>query len=66
MRPLLHVSNPLFIAPLLRQDGFAVEAEQEGYEAHFASSIGELNPAVGMFQELTIRKWQEHLDRNPR
>jgi phenylpropionate dioxygenase-like ring-hydroxylating dioxygenase large terminal subunit len=63
MGPLLKVSNPLLIAPLLRQDGFAVEAEQEAYDTHFRASIGELNPAVGMFQDLTIRKWQEHLGR---
>jgi phenylpropionate dioxygenase-like ring-hydroxylating dioxygenase large terminal subunit len=61
MTPLLHAANRLHIRPLLDQDGFAVEAEQEGYEAHFEAPMIEVNPAIGLFQELTIRKWQEHL-----
>lgn len=59
----MRVSNRLLIAPLLRQDGFAVEAEQCGWEAHFDRPGPELNPAVGLFQQLTIRKWEEHLAR---
>src|SRR5439155_22837485 len=35
MSPLLRVANVLSIKPLLRQDGFAVEAEQQGYDVHF-------------------------------
>ena len=66
MRPLLYFANKLHIAPLLRQDGWAVEAEQRAYEQHFEAPIVELNPAVHAFQELTIRKWQEHLGREER
>ncbi len=66
-RPLMtltmRLANRLLIGPLLRQDGFAVEAEQRGYEAHFDQPVPELNPAVGLFQQLTIRKWEEHLAR---
>ena len=38
-----------------------VEAEQRGYEAFFEAPIAELNPAVQLFQQLTIRKWEEYL-----
>jgi len=61
LTPFLRISNRVLIGPLLRQDGFAVEAEQDGYERHPDSPIIELNPAVGLFQRLTIRKWEEHL-----
>jgi hypothetical protein len=61
MTTVLRIANAVLIKPLLRQDGFAVEAEQEGYEAHFDAPIAELNPAVSLFQQLTIRKWEEYL-----
>ena len=61
MPMLLAVANQVLIKPLLRQDGVAVEAEQEGWEAHFARPMPELNPAVGLFQQLTVRRWEEHL-----
>jgi hypothetical protein len=47
---------------LLEEDGVAVEAEQAGYEAHFDRPVPDLNPVVHAFQELTVRKWDEHLD----
>jgi hypothetical protein len=61
MTLVLRIANRLAVKPLLRQDGFAVEAEQRGYEAHFGQPVPDLNPAVGLFQQLTIRKWKEHL-----
>ncbi len=61
MKPVLKIANAISIKPLLRQDGFAVEAEQQGYEMHFDAPLAELNPAVNLFQQLTIRKWEEHL-----
>ncbi len=61
MTPLLRAMNVFVMAPLLREDGFAVEAEQEGYEDNFRAPVAELNPAVTMFQDLTVRKWEEHL-----
>ena len=42
---------------------FAVEAEQEGWEEYFDSPAAELNPAMIEFQQLTVRKWQEHLEK---
>ena len=63
MTPLLHAANRLMVKPLLGQDGFALEAEQEGYEARWDAPALELNPAVRAFQKLTVRKWEEHLTR---
>jgi phenylpropionate dioxygenase-like ring-hydroxylating dioxygenase large terminal subunit len=63
MTLVLRAANRVLIAPLLRQDGRAVEAEQMAYEAHHAQPVPDLNPAVGLFQQLTIRKWEEHLER---
>jgi hypothetical protein len=63
MRPLLRIANRVLIKPLLAQDGFAVEAEQAGYEKHYDAPMIEINPAVAMFQDLAIRKWEEYLAR---
>lgn len=59
MKPFLRFARWLLIRPLLQQDGFAVEAEQEGYERHFDAPMFEVNPVVGHFQRLVIRKWEE-------
>ena len=63
MTPVLKIANILLIRPLLNQDGFALEAEQQGYEMHYDAPIVELNPAVHLFHQLTIRKWEEYLAR---
>jgi hypothetical protein len=60
----MRLSNRLLIAPLLRQDGVAVEAEQRAHDAHWDRPVPDLNPAVGLFQQLTLRKWEEHLARS--
>ncbi len=61
MLPLLHAGNVLLVRPLLGEDGFAVEEEQRSYERHFDAPMMDLNPAIGAFQGLTLRKWDEHL-----
>ncbi|BAZ11756.1 Rieske [2Fe-2S] domain-containing protein [Calothrix sp. NIES-4071] len=61
MTYVLKIANPLLIKPLLSQDGVAVEAEQIGYETHLDAPIIEISPAVHLFQQLTIQKWEEHL-----
>jgi hypothetical protein len=61
MTPLLKVGNRLLMRPLLDEDGWAVEAEQEGYELHHDAPIAELSPVVKEFHALTIRKWEEYL-----
>jgi hypothetical protein len=40
-----------------------VEAEQRGHERHPRQPAPDLNPAVALFQQLTLRKWEEHLSR---
>ena len=66
-RPLMtlamKIAKMTTVRPLLCEDGHAVEAEQAGYEVNFAAPIVELNPAVHLFQDLTIRKWEEYLAR---
>jgi hypothetical protein len=57
-------SKRLVVRPLLLEDGFAVEAEQEAWKKHYEQPIFELNPVVHQFQQLTIRKWEEHLARS--
>ncbi len=61
MTPFLRIANRLLIKPLLSEDGVAVEAEQEGYRSHFEAPMIEVNPVIGQFQALTIRKWEEYL-----
>jgi phenylpropionate dioxygenase-like ring-hydroxylating dioxygenase large terminal subunit len=65
MAALLRVANRIMVEPLLAEDGFAVEAEQVGYEAHWDAPLAELNPSVHAFQKLTVNKWQEYLDSIP-
>lgn len=60
---VIRLLNPVFIRPLVSQDGEAVAWEQSGYEGHFDRPEIELNPAVPMFQRLTVEKWRAHLDR---
>lgn len=61
---VLRVSNPLLFKPLLTEDGVALEAEQDAYDRYWDEPPIELNPAVPMFQQLTVRKWEEFLARS--
>jgi nitrite reductase/ring-hydroxylating ferredoxin subunit len=61
MRLFLKGAKRMHIQPLLAQTGVAVTAEQIGYEQHHDSPPIERNPAIHQFQELTIRKWEEHV-----
>ena len=63
MTTVLKISNRMLIGPLLSQDGVAVEAEQQGYERHWDAPPFEFNPVVKAFQDVTVRKWREHLAR---
>jgi hypothetical protein len=62
-RVVMPLARQILVRPLLSEDGMAVEAEQHGWERHYHHPIPELNPAVREFQELTIRKWEEYLER---
>lgn len=61
MEPIIKIANRLHIKPLLQEDGDAVEAEQLGWEKHWAAPIAEISPAVHAFQNLTIQRWEDHL-----
>ncbi|MDE0310131.1 MAG: aromatic ring-hydroxylating dioxygenase subunit alpha [Acidiferrobacterales bacterium] len=63
MYAVMNLSNQFLIAPLLAQDKYAVEAEQRAYEEHWDAPPIEFNPVVKAFQEVTVRKWQECLER---
>lgn len=65
MNVVMQVSSRVLIGPLLAEDRFALEAEQEGYERHWNAFPVEFNPVVKAFQEVTVRKWREHLERAP-
>ena len=61
MHLFLRFGKELSVRPLLDQDRAVIEAEQAGYETFHEAPIAELNPAVKLFQDLTIRKWNEQL-----
>ena len=63
MAAVMKISSRLLIVPLLTQDQGALEAEQEGYDRHWDAPPVEFNPVVKYLQEVTVRKWREHLAR---
>src|SRR5262249_25065399 len=65
MTPFLRAANRLLIAPLLNEDGIAVEAEQQAYETSSGVAFFEFNPPVPMFQKLMARGWEEYLALHP-
>lgn len=65
MRWILRLAHRPIVLPLLREDGFALEAEQEGYDAHWDAPAIEVNPVVARLHDLTIRKWRAHLGSDP-
>jgi phenylpropionate dioxygenase-like ring-hydroxylating dioxygenase large terminal subunit len=60
MVPFLKAANRLLIAPVLNEDGIAVEAEQEASEKTAGAPFLEFNPAV-ISQKLIVRRWEEYL-----
>ena len=63
MNLVMKISNRVLIGPLLSQDQYALEGEQEGYEKHWDAPTVEFNPVVEAFQDVTVRKWREYLER---
>lgn len=51
------------LQPLLGQDVWVMKREQDGWERHWDRPAPELSPVVKEFQDLTIRKWDEYLQR---
>lgn len=60
---VLNLANPFLIRAVLEQDGVALELEQQGFDRHWDAPPIELNPVVPLFQQLTIRKWEDYLAR---
>lgn len=63
MEPIIKVANRLQVIPVLDEDGMAVAAEQAGWETHWDQPFAEISPAVHAFQALTIKKWEQYLER---
>ncbi len=63
MEMVLKIANRRLIGPLLSEDQFAMEAEQDGYQKFWGAPPIEVNPVVRAFQKVTVRKWREHLER---
>ncbi len=63
MTAVMKISNRVLIGPLLDQDRFALEAEQDGYDNCWDAPPVEFNPVVKEFQNVTVRKWQDYLNR---
>jgi hypothetical protein len=64
VRALLWLVQPA-VRRLLGQDGFALEAEQAGWDRHFEQPIPDLNPVVAPVERLTIEKWEAYLASSP-
>jgi len=64
MLPIIKLTNKLVFDPLLAEDGWAVEAEQDAWERHFDMPVAEVNPVIKAMQELSINKWAEHLEQS--
>jgi 4beta-methylsterol monooxygenase len=58
--PFLALANQLYIKPLLAEDKWALEAEQQGFELHHDNPFYELNPIVPEFQALTIERFETY------
>jgi phenylpropionate dioxygenase-like ring-hydroxylating dioxygenase large terminal subunit len=63
MKSFLQAANRIMIRPLLSQDGWMVEAEQEAYEAALDAQYTELNPTVIEFQKVIVKRWHEYVAR---
>jgi phenylpropionate dioxygenase-like ring-hydroxylating dioxygenase large terminal subunit len=62
MTPLVRMGHEMLVRPLFNEDGWAVQQEQEGYNAHWDAPLAEVNPQVLAYQRLTVRKWEAYLE----
>lgn len=60
-KPVLWITNKMYIEPLLGEDKWALELEQIGFDNNPGAAQIELNPAVVHFQKLSLRKWHEYI-----
>ncbi|MDF9392168.1 MULTISPECIES: aromatic ring-hydroxylating dioxygenase subunit alpha [Methylococcus] len=59
-KPILWFTNKWYIEPLLGEDKWALELEQDGFERHPDAPQIELNPAISSFQKLSLEKWKAY------
>ncbi len=59
-KPILWFTNKWYIIPLLGEDKWALELEQEGFDRYPESAQIELNPAVTHFQKLSLERWADY------
>jgi len=57
-RLFLTIAKKFMIAPLLKEDGGAVEAEQDAIDRIRDPRLIELNPVAGLVQEMIVRRWR--------
>jgi hypothetical protein len=62
MQRMMWMTKYTTLQPLLGQDVWVIDHEQNAWERHWDRPAPELSPVVKKFQDLTIRKWQEYLD----
>lgn len=61
---MMKMTRVTTLQPLLSQDVWVIGHEQEGWNEHWDRPAPELSPVVKAFQDLTIRKWDEYLQRS--
>ena len=61
MGAVIRTFHPVFIEPVVRQDGDAIDWEQEAHEAYHGPPA-RAEPRRASFQDLVVRKLQAHLD----
>ena len=61
MEQFLRLGNRTIVHHIFEQDRVALEAEQHAYDTQWDGPAAELNPVIGAFQDLTVRKWEEYL-----
>lgn len=64
-RFVIPLCSRFLVGPLLDDDGWSAELEQEGHAEYPSAPTIDPHPAIRPCYQLTVRKWQEHLARNP-
>lgn len=58
--PVLKLANHLYVLPVLKQDGWILEAEQRAHADHGNRPSYEFNPFMAKARALLLRKWEEY------
>jgi phenylpropionate dioxygenase-like ring-hydroxylating dioxygenase large terminal subunit len=58
--PVIKLANRLYVEPVLAQDNWIMEAEQQAHNEHGGRPNYEFNPFVIKAQQLTLKKWEEY------